>query len=155
MIDSQTWKISRPISPLRSMAHRQSSPVTLNRQRMATKRWLAKPGVRDTQNAKACARMASKKNTQHIPLVNPPMLDGLDGRDITPEVDDGSLLTMDNVIPCSCDSPTLQNIENMANCWQKGWIRERESENKWDHAYEKLLKEVKFFEVKVANSKTT
>ncbi|KAG2028324.1 hypothetical protein BDR03DRAFT_1019964 [Suillus americanus] len=68
------------------------------------------------------------------------MLDGLDGRDITPEVDDGSLLTMDNVIPCSCDSPTLQNIENMANCWQKGWIRERESENKWDHAYEKLLK---------------
>ncbi|KAG2362675.1 hypothetical protein BDR07DRAFT_1376324 [Suillus spraguei] len=140
MIDSQTWKISRPISPLRSMAHRQSSPVTLNRQRMATKRWLAKPG---------------KKNTQHIPLVNPPMLDGLDGRDITPEVDDGSLLTMDNVIPCSCDSPTLQNIENMANCWQKGWIRERESENKWDHAYEKLLKEVKFFEVKVANSKTT
>lgn len=70
-------------------------------------------------------------------MVTSPVLDGLDSRDITPEVNDGSLLTMENDIPCSCDSLTLQNIENMANCWQKGlaW----EYEHLWDGAYEKLL----------------
>ncbi|KAG1836181.1 hypothetical protein DFJ58DRAFT_847124 [Suillus subalutaceus] len=115
------------------------------RQCVATKCWLEKPGVRDTQNAKACVRMASLKKihapaepTIHIPLVSLPMLDGLNSRDITPEVDDGSLLTMENDFPCSCDTPTLQDIENMANQWQKGWARK--SEHAWDDAYENLLK---------------
>ncbi|KAG1823791.1 uncharacterized protein BJ212DRAFT_1296338 [Suillus subaureus] len=115
------------------MAHKQDPPVSMSRQCLATKRWLAKPGyfrVQDMQNAKACVRMA---NT-------------------TPEVNNGSILTMENDLPCSCNSLTLQDIKNMANCWQKGWVEK--SEHLWDGAYQKLLEEVKFFEVKVANSKT-
>ncbi|KAG1859024.1 hypothetical protein DFJ58DRAFT_840303 [Suillus subalutaceus] len=108
--------------------HSKANPaVTLSRQRVATKHWLEKPGVRDMQNAKARVRMASS-----------PVLDGLNSRDITPEVNDGSLLTMENDFPCSCDTPTLQDIENMANQWQKGWARK--SEHAWDDVYENLLK---------------
>ncbi|KAG1805544.1 uncharacterized protein BJ212DRAFT_1304002 [Suillus subaureus] len=96
---------------------------------MATKHWLEKPGVQDMQNAKA-----------HVQMVSSPMLNGLNSRDITPEVDNGSLLTMGNDFPCSCDMPTLQDIENMANQWQKGWAQT--SEHTWDDAYENLLKGV-------------
>ncbi|KAG1805956.1 uncharacterized protein BJ212DRAFT_1303823 [Suillus subaureus] len=147
------------------MAHKQDPPVSMSRQCLATKHWLVKPGyfrVRDMQNAKACVRMAKKNKTQAphaagqnihcaIPSVTSPMLEGLHSRSTTPKVDDGSILTMENGLPCSCNLLILQDIENMANCWQKGWVEK--SEHLWDGAYEKLLEEVKFFEVKVANSK--
>ncbi|KAG1807130.1 uncharacterized protein BJ212DRAFT_1303589 [Suillus subaureus] len=127
---------------MHSKPHQQSPPVTLNRQRIATKHWLAKPGVQDMQNAKAHIRMVSKKNAPaeantHVPLISSPTLDGLDSHNITPEVDDGSILTMEDDFWCSCDLLTLQSIENTTNCWQKGWSQE--SEHLWDDAYEKLL----------------
>ncbi|KAG1885848.1 uncharacterized protein F5891DRAFT_1201574 [Suillus fuscotomentosus] len=47
--------------PFASMGRRSRSCSPSSRQRMATQRWLAKPGVRDSQNAKACVRTARNR----------------------------------------------------------------------------------------------
>lgn len=52
----------------------------------------------------------------------------------TPEADD-SILTMDNNIPCSCDTQTLQTIQTMVGHWGKDW----ELEDTWNVTYEEVL----------------
>ncbi|KAG1863755.1 hypothetical protein F4604DRAFT_2029320 [Suillus subluteus] len=126
--------------------HRSHSPAA--RQRVATKRWLAKPGVREGQNAKARARMArTKHQSGHVepkpsirlraPLANSPAVDSPYFRSVTPEANDNSILTMQDsdLLSCSCDSPTLQSLEIMVNLWKKDW----ESEVKWNESYGELL----------------
>lgn len=48
---------------------------------------------------------------------------------------DDSVLTTDNDLPCSCDIPTLQTIENAVRQWQKEW----ESESAWNEVFDNEL----------------
>ncbi|KAG1856398.1 hypothetical protein DFJ58DRAFT_840909 [Suillus subalutaceus] len=55
---------------------------------------------------------------------------------------DDSVLMMDNDIPCSCDSPSLQSIEILVGRWQKSvgkWPKEWPSEDMWNEAFNKVL----------------
>ncbi|KAG1808366.1 uncharacterized protein BJ212DRAFT_1302993 [Suillus subaureus] len=56
-------------------------------------------------------------------------------RNITPEVNDDSILIMEDHLGCSCNLPTLQSIEIMVNLWKKDW----QSEDKWNESHGKLL----------------
>ncbi|KAG1777849.1 hypothetical protein EV702DRAFT_1044890 [Suillus placidus] len=99
--------------------------IQASKQRVATERWFAKPGVRDAQNAKACVRMARKKNqAETLPTFN--------FHHVTPELDD-SVLMMENDIPCSCDVQTLQTIAMIVNGWRKEW--KFDSEATWNKVY--------------------
>ncbi|KIK34473.1 hypothetical protein CY34DRAFT_17704 [Suillus luteus UH-Slu-Lm8-n1] len=69
------------------------------------------------------------------PLAISPAVDSPNFRDVTPEADDNSILTMQDLLSCSCDFPTLQSLEIMVNLWKKDW----ESEDKWNESYGKLL----------------
>ncbi|KAG2030584.1 hypothetical protein BDR03DRAFT_986992 [Suillus americanus] len=51
-------------------------------------------------------------------------VDSPNSRNITPEVNDDSILVMEDHLGCSCDSPTLQSIEIMVNLWKKDWQSE-------------------------------
>ncbi|KAG1780718.1 hypothetical protein EV702DRAFT_1042945 [Suillus placidus] len=186
-----------------------SSPTL--RQRLATERWLAKPGIRDSQNAKARLRMARNRakktqtrppaaqkspvptspvpdsqsdpeelscdcpydyNTkQHIPFpaLGSPPLDcdnnysdheepsgnfthdteersgdsSYDADDsVRYDADDSmrydaddSVLTMDNDLPCPCDTLTLQALETLVRQWRKEWA----SEDMWNETYDDAL----------------
>ncbi|KAG1819864.1 uncharacterized protein BJ212DRAFT_1298257 [Suillus subaureus] len=119
--------------------YRSHSPAA--RQRVATEHWLAKPGVQDGQNAKAHAWMACKQESQThpsnsgAPLAISSAVNSPNSRNITPEVNDDSILVMEDHLSCSCDLPTLQSIEIMVNLWKKDW----QSEDKWNESYGKLL----------------
>ncbi|KAG1729475.1 hypothetical protein EDD22DRAFT_853130 [Suillus occidentalis] len=120
--------------------HRSHSPAA--RQRVATERWLAKPGVRDGQNAKARARMAPRIEQKpsirlEAPLAISPTVDSPNSHSVTPEANNNSILTMQDsdLLSCSCDSPTLQSLEIMVNLWKKDW----ECEDKWNELYGELL----------------
>ncbi|KAG2040100.1 hypothetical protein BDR03DRAFT_1008439 [Suillus americanus] len=47
-----------------------------------------------------------------------------------------SVLTMDNDLPCSCDTPSLQTPETLVVQWQKEWG----SEGKWNEAFDDKLR---------------
>ncbi|KAG1784871.1 uncharacterized protein HD556DRAFT_1451323 [Suillus plorans] len=172
-----------------NMGRRDKSCSPALRQRLATECWLAKPGIRDSQNAKARLRVArnrakklqmqpSAEQNPCIPGTGSPPLDcdniSHDSRsdceddqsydfpynteqqpvaaiaspplnnfsyDAETSFDDfsyegnDSVLTMDNDLPCSCDVPTLQTIENTVRQWQKEW----ESESAWNEAFDDEL----------------
>ncbi|KAG1894802.1 uncharacterized protein F5891DRAFT_1194787 [Suillus fuscotomentosus] len=212
-----------------NMGRRDKSCSPALRQRLATERWLAKPGIRDSQNAKARLRVARNRakklqmqppaepnpripgtgsppldydNISHdsrsdceddrsydfpydaeqqsaaaiaspplndfpydaeqqpaAAIASPPLNDfSYEGEqqpvpaiaspplndfsydaetsfdDFSYEGDD-SVLTMDNDLPCSCDVPTLQTIENTVRQWRKEW----ESESAWNEAFDDEL----------------
>ncbi|KAG1726725.1 uncharacterized protein EDB91DRAFT_1263587 [Suillus paluster] len=219
-----------------SMGRRDEPSSPALRQRLATERWLAKPGIQDSQNMKACLRMARipsaigqrkcKLNLPlcknhpfqphpflipsptlrncpamfvatttpnmylFLPLVHPPLdwdnnghdfdidsqsaheeLSGefthdteersgdtsydADGsvhdtddsvcygaNDSVRDTDDSacysaddSVLTMDNDLPCPCDTLTLQALETLVGQWRKEWG----SESTWSDTYEDAL----------------
>ncbi|KAG2040313.1 hypothetical protein BDR03DRAFT_1008284 [Suillus americanus] len=133
-----------PLVPQTMGHHGKTKLGVAHRQHNATQRWLAKPGVRAMQNAKARDRMArkraSKKKVQsradldsNMPI-NPTALDGIDSRSLTPDVDE-SILTMGDDIACSCDIFTLQTIETLVRHWEKDWA----SEDLWNASYQEAL----------------
>ncbi|KAG0701649.1 hypothetical protein DFH29DRAFT_1050001 [Suillus ampliporus] len=92
--------------------------------------------VRDTQNVKAQIRVAQKKtqllNDQDIAAADHPWITTIDA---VLTMDNGAVLTMDNDLPCPCNSPTLQTLETLAGLWRKEWA----SENVWNEAYNEAL----------------
>ncbi|KAG1849759.1 hypothetical protein F4604DRAFT_1687347 [Suillus subluteus] len=68
------------------------------------------------------------------PITGVAALHSPNSRHSTPEADD-SILTMDNPIPCSCATLTLQTIQTTAGHWRKNW----ESEDMWNVMYEEVL----------------
>ncbi|KAG1871385.1 hypothetical protein F4604DRAFT_1926119 [Suillus subluteus] len=68
------------------------------------------------------------------PITGVAALHSPNSRHSTPEADD-SILTMDNPIPCSCATLTLQTIQTTAGHWRKNW----ESEDTWNVMYEEVL----------------
>ncbi|KAG1730789.1 hypothetical protein EDD22DRAFT_852964 [Suillus occidentalis] len=186
------------------MGHQEKSCSPAVRQR-----WLAKPGIQESQNAKACLRVAQgtpsnrAKKSQVQPSANSPIPDigspSIDRDAISPIPDigspsldcdanshdpqsdfedfpfpynaeqqpvtaitspplqhssykgddpalttlddfsyeaDDSVLSMDNNLPCSCGTPTLQTVENLVGLWWKEW----ESESMWNDTFDSLLK---------------
>ncbi|KAG2126904.1 hypothetical protein DEU56DRAFT_915858 [Suillus clintonianus] len=127
-----------------------------SRQRTATQRWLSKPGVREAQNAKARARAAlnraRRKKKKLTDDQTAPIASSIDdcedlshesiddcedlSRDVSWDANDDSVLTMDNDLPCPCDSQTLDSTERIFQRWRKEWLV---SEDKWGEAYEEAL----------------
>ncbi|KAG1736955.1 hypothetical protein EDB19DRAFT_1829685 [Suillus lakei] len=57
-------------------------------------------------------------------------------RDVSWDANDDSVLTMDNDLPCPCDSQTLDSTKRIFQRWRKEWLV---SEDKWGEAYEEAL----------------
>ncbi|KAG2034625.1 hypothetical protein BDR03DRAFT_984208 [Suillus americanus] len=81
-------------------------------------------------------------NLPYIP--NSPILQTIDEEPFNDFLFDAndSVLTMDNVIPCSCDSLSLQTLETLVGRWQKSvgkWPKEWPSEDMWNEAFNKAL----------------
>ncbi|KAG1728936.1 hypothetical protein EDB19DRAFT_1913631 [Suillus lakei] len=116
-----------------------------SRQRTATQHWLSKPGVREAQNAKARARAAlnraRRKKKKLTDDQTAPIASSIDdcedlSRNVSWDANDDSVLTMDNDLPCPCDSQTLDSTERIFQRWRKEWLV---SEDKWGEAYEEAL----------------
>ena len=85
-----------------------------------------------THNRKKKPEAHTRPNAP-IPVAGSPALDNHNSRDSTDA--DESILTMENDLPCSCDSLTLEVIETTVKHWQKEWA----PEETWNEVYHESL----------------